>query len=255
MSDLTYAEKRKLEQLFEMGSGYVLDFSDRTFREFVSDSTARDISSETYKYASGSKANRLRKFWASEPNLLVAKLTSDLIDYVTSGKGADSRFLEECRSIVRRLKKSSAVTDIDALTPNSIGVEFELLADSVKESIHQGKPEVGLDRLHTFTTKFVRTACARQGIAVDKDNPLHSAFGQYVKLLRKQGLIRSEMTERILKTQIGILESFNDVRNNQSLAHDNKILSYNESLLIVNNVCSAIRFIQRIEEAGPVAKS
>jgi hypothetical protein len=61
------------------------------------------------------------------------------------------------------------------------------------------------------------------------------------------------MTERILKGSISLLEAFNDVRNNQSFAHDNTILNYNESVLIFNNVASAIRFLQSIEasEAEP----
>ncbi len=43
MSTLTNSEKRKFEQLLGMGSGYVLDFSNRTFDEFVADSTSREI--------------------------------------------------------------------------------------------------------------------------------------------------------------------------------------------------------------------
>ena len=56
------------------------------------------------------------------------------------------------------------------------------------------------------------------------------------------------MTERILKSSISILEAFNDVRNNMSLAHDNSILNYEESLLIFNHVSASIRFINKLEE-------
>jgi hypothetical protein len=49
-----------------MGSGYVLNFSNRTFDEFVSDSTGRDIGDSKYNSGSGSKANRLRGFWREE---------------------------------------------------------------------------------------------------------------------------------------------------------------------------------------------
>ncbi len=34
MADISSIERRKLERLFRMGSGYVLGFSDRTFNEF-----------------------------------------------------------------------------------------------------------------------------------------------------------------------------------------------------------------------------
>ena len=76
---------------------------------------------------------------------------------------------------------------------------------------------------------------------------MHSIFGEYVKRLRDAGHLESLMTERILKSSISVLEAFSDVRNNKSLAHDNPILNYEESLLIFNHVASSIRFIKSIE--------
>lgn len=55
MTDLTNAEKRKLERALGMGSGYVLDFSNRTFEEFIFDSVGIDIYDNKYDYESGSK--------------------------------------------------------------------------------------------------------------------------------------------------------------------------------------------------------
>ena len=65
--------------------------------------------------------------------------------------------------------------------------------------------------------------------------------------LKNEGLIESEMTERILKSSISVMEAFNRVRNDQSFAHDNQVLSYNESLLIFGHVTSSIRFIEAVE--------
>ncbi len=62
MADLNYIEKSNFEDFFEMKSGYVLDFSDRTFQEFVGDATGKDILDSKYNFQSGSKANRLRAF-------------------------------------------------------------------------------------------------------------------------------------------------------------------------------------------------
>lgn len=99
MSDLTFVEKRKFEQLLGMSSGYVLDFSNRTFAEFVLDSTGLDIYLPRYDYGSGSKANRLRAFWQKESNAVVGKLMGDMLDYL--GEGGLSQ--EVCRLIVARL--------------------------------------------------------------------------------------------------------------------------------------------------------
>jgi hypothetical protein len=89
--------------------------------------------------------------------------------------------------------------------------------------------------------------CIAHGVIVTRDKALHSLFGEYVKRLREGGYIESEMTSRILKTSISTLEAFNDVRNNQSLAHDNPILNYDEALLIFNHVASSIRFLRSLE--------
>ena len=99
MSNLTFTEKRKLEQLLGMKTGYVLDFSDRTFAEFVSDATGRNIFDERYNYASGSKANRLRAFWQKEDNATVGKLMGEMLNYSEQA----GPLAEVCRLIVARL--------------------------------------------------------------------------------------------------------------------------------------------------------
>jgi ribosomal protein S8 len=92
--------------------------------------------------------------------------------------------------------------------------------------------------------------CKKRGIDTPKDKPLHSLVGEYVKVLKAEGLIESVMTERILKSSISVMEAFNRVRNEQSLAHDNEVLNYSESLLIFAHVTSSIQFIEAIEEAN-----
>ncbi|GIW89872.1 MAG: hypothetical protein KatS3mg109_0304 [Pirellulaceae bacterium] len=249
MSDLTFIEKMKLEKLFQMGGGYVLDFSNRTLAEFVAESTGRDIYDAKYDYASGSKANRLRAFWTQEPNHLVGKLLDDLLKYCRPAlNDPDQRGLyEECQDIVHRLQQSAPVEALDAITAQGTEQGFEVLARQVRDCIERNEPEAGLDRLHTFVTKLIRTLVEKWGIPVDRAKPLHSLFGAYIKAIRNAGLIKSEMTERILKSCISTMEAFNMVRNQESLAHDNPVLDYDESLLIFNHVCSAVRFIKALE--------
>jgi hypothetical protein len=52
MADLTPQEKRMFERVLEMGSGYVLSFCNRSFDEFVHDSTSRDIAASTTETSS-----------------------------------------------------------------------------------------------------------------------------------------------------------------------------------------------------------
>ena len=136
---------------------------------------------------------------------------------------------------------------MDAIGSDPSDKNLSALVASIRESINRNEPQVGLDRLHTYTTRFLRTLCDKHGLVPDRSKPLHSLMGEYIKQIKSKGLIESEMTERILKSSISNLDAFNDVRNNQSLAHDNQILNYKESLLVFNNVTGAIRFIDSLE--------
>jgi hypothetical protein len=249
VSNLTAMEKRKLERALGMSSGYVLNFSNRTFAEFFLDSVCLDIYDAKYDYASGSKANRMRAFWNKESNYTVGKLLGDIFNdwHELSGYSDPSQPPDDCLRIVRRLKESAPVPDLEAVRPISDDKDFEILAKSVRESIDRNEPETGLDRLHTFLVKYFRVLCQKHGISTEREKPLHSLVGEYVKALKKEGLIESDMTERILKTSISVMEAFNKVRNEQSYAHDNQVLNYNESLLIFGHVTSSIRFIEALE--------
>ena len=260
MSDLTAIEKRKLERGLAMGSGYVLNFSNRTFAEFFLDSFGIDIYDSKYDYGPGSKANLMRGFWERESNYLVGRVLDLLFTEWNEfkGYGAPDEPPEECLRIVRRLKDSAPVPDIEAITPNIEDQSFEALARSLREAIDQNEPEAGLDRLHTFVVKYFRVLCEKRGIDTSREKPLHSLVGEYVKALKNEGLIESDMAQRILKSSISVMEAFNRVRNEQSFAHDNKVLNCNESLLIFSHVTSSIRFIEALERPSatqPVAES
>lgn len=258
MSNLTSTEKQKLEKQFGMGGGYVLDFSNRTFAEFILENTELDIDSSDYDYGSNSKANRLREFWKKENNYIVGKLILELLERWKTNKLTNSfsesitrqeeLLFEECQKIAVRLKQESSVTELEAIQPNNEDKDFKVLANSIRESIQKNQPEAALDRLHTFTTKYVRQLCNFHGVPHDRETPLHSLLGGYIKHLTKNKLIESQMTERILKSSISVFEAFNDVRNNKSFAHDNPILNYEESMLIFNDIANVIRFIEIIEK-------
>ncbi|MDW8261886.1 MAG: hypothetical protein RMJ35_05105, partial [Phycisphaerales bacterium] len=81
MSDMTFTERKKLEELFQMEGGSVLDFTDRTFAEFVRDSVGLNIDDPIYHYGNGSTANRLRRLWMREPDHVVGRLLQALLDY------------------------------------------------------------------------------------------------------------------------------------------------------------------------------
>lgn len=254
MADLTYIEKANVENFLGMKSGYVLDFSDRTFQEFVNDAVGLDINEEKYHYSSNSKANRLRQFIKTESNYTFGKLLSAFCDYwlskVRTGEidpRNDENSYKECVKIFEKLKQETIVEHLEAIQPNVDDRDFKLLAKSIKESIEKNEPEVALDRLHTFTFRYLRELCEKHKINYEKSESLNAIFGKYIKFLVENKHIESTMAEKILKYSINLIEAFNDIRNNKSFAHDNPILNYQESVLIFNNVSNTIKFIESIE--------
>jgi len=82
MANFNTNDKQVLEKLFQMGGGYVLNFTDRTMGEFFNDDVGINIYDEKYNYASGSKANRIRGFWQVASDSLVGKSIAKLIEYI-----------------------------------------------------------------------------------------------------------------------------------------------------------------------------
>lgn len=171
MSNLSSIEMIKLEKLLGMASGYVLDFSNVTFCEFIAEYTGLDIYDKKYQNGSGSKSYLLRAFIDREQDPVVGELLENLLEYwrtskITNGQGIngpEQAIYDDCLMISIRLKQS-VVENIDSLKPNTDDKDFRDLSKSIKESIEKNKPELALDRLHTFTVKYVRQLCANHQI-------------------------------------------------------------------------------------------
>lgn len=104
MSDLSYSEIINLEELFEMGGGYVLDFNNREFSLFFEKELSIDIYNDRYSKEGRSKANRMREFWRIEDNSAVSKVILGIIE-VYKDKWDDEKklLLEKCKKIAERL--------------------------------------------------------------------------------------------------------------------------------------------------------
>jgi hypothetical protein len=70
-----------VERVLDMGSGYVLDFSDRTFDEFIGHEIGIDATAARYSVDGGSKAKRLRRILHSLSSGQQAKLLRAFLKY------------------------------------------------------------------------------------------------------------------------------------------------------------------------------
>lgn len=70
-----------IDKIFEMESGYVLDFSDRTMAQFFAEELNIDIDHDQYRDDGGSKAKRLRCFLRKEDTSSAVRALNALWEY------------------------------------------------------------------------------------------------------------------------------------------------------------------------------
>ena len=107
MSSLTDIDKRYLEKILNMGSGYVLDYTDATFDGFFARHGV-SIHGQKYQTYGTSKDKKLRSFWEQEPDTLVGQALSEMLDSYEAacdldGEEVDGTVLEKARGVVARL--------------------------------------------------------------------------------------------------------------------------------------------------------
>lgn len=111
MANLSAREQAFLEDLLQMGGGYVLNFSNATFGQFIAMQLGIDIWDDRYQYGSGSKANRVRGFWTVEDDETVGHLLLAFLEYIDTEIALEHMLadafkphvVEECQKIARRL--------------------------------------------------------------------------------------------------------------------------------------------------------
>lgn len=157
MASVDNKTKVKLEHLFKMGGGYVLNYSNASFADFVRDS----IGVDPYEGHDGSKAQVLRHLWVTLSDSEFAKLTIDMLEYrrltedlgqveLTDRTDTDRRLAEELVEQLRPLlEEPERVT----------GEEAEFLARVVELDLRQVPVELDLqsviaDRLQEVEVCF-----------------------------------------------------------------------------------------------------
>jgi hypothetical protein len=123
MSSLTEIEKRYFEELFGMRSGYVLDFTDRTFSEFFRSTIQLNI--DDPKYGATSKAKRLRSFWEQASDAPVGRILGELLKVCVHGQTDKASALKndtyvEAKNIVARLTEAAMSKEISEVTRRAI---------------------------------------------------------------------------------------------------------------------------------------
>jgi hypothetical protein len=253
MTKLRLSDRRFLEDVFEMGSGYVLNFTDRTFAEFFENELSVNIDDPKYHLKGSSKGKRLRAFLEIESEAVVAKALRVLWEHRDAVRGPFDAQDETAREqkdrffgIVHSIEGAVSTARTDAIEKFAENQTLEELISAIERDTQANKPEAALDRLHTYCMKKFAFVLDQKGIAFDKDAPLQSRAGKYIKALEGEGRVR-DISLKILKSSISIFDSFNSIRNNDSFAHDNEIVDKVEARFIFDAITNILRFIKGFE--------
>lgn len=243
-----------VDEALEMTQGYVLDFNDKTFNDFVRRKFGIDATAPNYTVDGVSKAKRLRALLRSLVPGAQAEMLRIFWDYrqqatihgmhSTLEPRVEANFL----AMVATLEGSHQPIDLDIVEKFSDDPTLAELVKAIQREIQANRPHAALDRLHTYAMKKFADLLARDGILVGSNEALHARAGRYINSLRQAEHI-SEYSAKIAKSAVQIMEQFNQVRNNHSLAHDNEMLSLAEGQYVFETVLSLLRFVKALDEA------
>lgn len=243
------------DQIFYSGGGYVLDFSDRTMAEWFEETFDLNIFQERFQIVGQSKGKTLRGFVeVAEPRFVAQVMRAlwdyrcSLADYREDDAEEEARLADWLKRFANELEAASTMKLEDALTDFSRDTTLPKLRAAIANDLVAEKPDVALDRVHTYCVKRFRHLLSERGPPVDAKTPLHAIFGAYGKLLRDSGEV-TEFALPTLRVQHKLFESLNDARNKRSFAHDNDLLSISEAQFLIDCVLSSLAFIERIESS------
>lgn len=153
--------------------------------------------------------------------------------------------------LVRNIVIIPEIDEENVSLPEVEGDTWDTLSRDINHSLSCGEPALVLDRLHTFSVKLIRELCGLKGIttADDRGNqlPLHSLAGMLVKYYQNNGAFQSEFSLQAMKSSISVFDKYNEIRNDQSYAHDNDVLNEREAMFAVKVMTATISFIYEFE--------
>jgi len=237
------------------GFGYVIDFSDRTITEFFEDEFGIDFDDQKYSEKGTSKRNRLTTLVELEDAYTVAKVLRALWDrregvLRKAGGVVDEASEGETKRIfldlIADVEGRSEIPKTGALDRYARDKTLDELIRDIERDIQANKPEAAMDHLHTYCMNKFAHLLRTRGITCDGEQALHARFGMYRKELLKERDL-TPFTDRALKSAISLFESFNEIRNSRSFAHDNPILEPAEGRYVFDTISAILVFLRAIE--------
>lgn len=223
MSTLSPNEKSKLEKLFEMEKGYVLDFSDPTFGNFFKDNFNINIHAEEYQSQGTSKANKLRVFWQVNPDYLVCVLIEKFIEQIEINQNNQS-LISECKTIAKRLHSNLNLDHLKATDYFKKSEHLRLLINRMQESVNTD-PTLAIGTAKELIETCCKTILEEQEGKISNNSSIQELMKHTIKVLDlvPNNIPNDKPTENTIKNILqnlsGIVHHINELRNLHGTGH------------------------------------
>lgn len=147
MANIKQTDKLLLENLFKMENGYVLEFSNPSFQDFIFNVCKIDIYDSKYAVHGDSKAKRLRMFWQIESDETVGRLINEMLAHLKTKNKINGIELNRTEKIIFNdcLKIANKLRGV----PDKRQEDIEL---SKNEFLKKDYGEISLDKLSLDST-------------------------------------------------------------------------------------------------------
>jgi hypothetical protein len=228
-----------------VSEGYLGDFSYRTHADFYIEYCDLDI--DPYGFE-GTTRQRFINIFESIDNISKSKML----------KGVVERFPVEEASAPKTRTENLKVQILDVAaeyagaapvaSPNTV-ITSPIVRQAISDAEHLLKANgatSSIDRVHTAMHGFLIAACDSESIT----HPKEASINKLLKLLRKNHPKLNDLGHReqdidqILNSSAAILNAFNPLRNQGSVAHPNKhLIGKSEAMLVINIARSLIHYL------------
>ncbi|MEW8437704.1 MAG: abortive infection family protein [Candidatus Thiodiazotropha taylori] len=231
MPKLKRTEMRMIDSVFEMESGYCLNFSDRTMSEFFDDELDIDIYQEKYSFNGSSKAKHVRAFIEIEDNYIVSKFLRKLWDYKVNEykHNIDDLANQKHRlfELIERLESCITNIAIGKLSDKAQSLDLDTVARDLDRALSDAKddPESAL----TSACSTLESVCRSLIIEMGEDLPKTKDLMNLYKAVRKplgltpdKSRFPSEISNDVLKILGGlttVVEGVGAIRTHGGDAH------------------------------------
>ncbi|UUV16968.1 abortive infection family protein [Fusobacteria bacterium ZRK30] len=220
--------KNRMDKLFIEG-GYVLDFSNNSFQNFVLESVDEDIYDEKYDGFGGSKGNRLKGFWKNENIDKIIKLSLDLLDHwdsITNERGELSlKSYEICKSYFENLSDTGyklVKTTIEEKLDDSI-LSHKFISEQIEKSnkkIAKADYSGAITNSRTLIEQVLKELSLRFKLEIDNSGDLQKLYKVVAnKMNLKIAKDSPENIKQILSGFLNIINGIAPLRNSASDAH------------------------------------